>query len=31
MSTRRLGGSGGMVCPEIGFPLGSTTPTVKAI
>ncbi len=31
MSARLLKGSGVMVCTVIGFPLGSTTPTVKAI
>ncbi len=31
MSSRLLRGSGVMVCTVIGFPLGSTTPTVKAI
>ena len=31
MASRLLRGSGVMVCTVIGFPLGSTTPTVKAI
>jgi len=31
MSARLLAGSGVKVCTVIGFPLGSTTPTVKAI
>lgn len=31
MASRLLKGSGVMVCTVIGFPLGSTTPTVKAI
>ncbi len=31
MASRLLRGSGVMVCTVIGFPLGSTTPTIKAI